>query len=100
MPKDISLKQIRMPFETEIREYERIFKISMTSNVKLVDTIVKYVVKHRGKGLRPLLVIMAAKLVGKPVENTYIIASTIELLHTASLVHETILKLFQIKRLL
>jgi octaprenyl-diphosphate synthase len=90
MPNNISLKQIKKPFEAEIRKYERIFKASMTSNVKLVDTIVKYVVKHRGKGLRPLLVIMTAKLVGQPVENTYIIASTIELLHTASLVHDDV----------
>ena len=98
MPNNISLKQIKKPFEAEIREYERIFKASMTSNVKLVDTIVKYVVKHRGKGLRPLLVIMTAKLVGQPVENTYIIASTIELLHTASLVHDDVVDNAEIRR--
>lgn len=98
MPKTISLKQIKKPFEAEIREYERIFKSSMTSNVKLIDTVVKYIVKHRGKGLRPLLVIMAAKLVGKPVINTYIIASTIELLHTASLVHDDVVDNAEIRR--
>jgi octaprenyl-diphosphate synthase len=98
MPKTISLKQIKKPFETEIREYERIFKSSMSSNVKLIDTVVKYIVKHRGKGLRPLLVIMAAKLVGKPVINTYIIASTIELLHTASLVHDDVVDNAEIRR--
>ena len=70
----------------------------MTSNVKLIDTVVKYIVKHRGKGLRPLLVIMAAKLVGKPVTNTYIIASTIELLHTASLVHDDVVDNAEIRR--
>ena len=98
MPKNISLKQIKIPFEAEIRQYEQIFKASMTSNVKLVDTIVKYIVKHRGKGLRPLLVIMSAKLVGKPAENTYIIASTIELLHTASLVHDDVVDNAEIRR--
>jgi len=98
MPKNISLKQIKNPFKDEIHEYERIFKLSMTSNVKLIDTIVKYVVKHRGKGLRPLLAIMAAKLVGIPVTNTYIIASTIELLHTASLVHDDVVDNAEIRR--
>ncbi|HES59743.1 MAG TPA: polyprenyl synthetase family protein [Caldithrix sp.] len=98
MPKKISLRQIKKPFDAEIHEYERIFKASMTSNIKLIDTIVKYVVKHRGKGLRPLLVIMAAKLVGKPVKNTYIIASTIELLHTASLVHDDVVDNADIRR--
>lgn len=98
MPKTNSLKQIRQPFLKEIHEYERVFKESMTSNVKLIDTIVKYVVKHRGKGLRPLLVIMSAKLVGKPVTNTYIIASTIELLHTASLVHDDVVDNAEIRR--
>ncbi|MEJ2055695.1 MAG: polyprenyl synthetase family protein [Calditrichaceae bacterium] len=94
----ITLKDIKRPFETEIREYENVFKSSMTSNVKLVDTVVKYVVKHRGKGLRPLLVIMSAKLVGKPVQNTYIIASTVELLHTASLVHDDVVDNAEIRR--
>jgi len=94
----ISIKDIKKPFANEIREYEDVFKSSMTSNVKLVDTIVKYVVKHRGKGLRPLLVIMAAKLVGEPVENTYLIASTVELLHTASLVHDDVVDNAEIRR--
>lgn len=98
MPKTITLKQIKKPFDVEIREYEQVFKSSMTSNVKLIDTIVKYVVKHRGKGLRPLLVIMSAKLVGKPIQNTYIIASTIELLHTASLVHDDVVDNAEIRR--
>ena len=98
MPKTISLKHIKQPFLEEIKEYERVFKDSMTSNVKLIDTVVKYIVKHRGKGLRPLLVIMAAKLVGKPVTNTYIIASTIELLHTASLVHDDVVDNAEIRR--
>lgn len=98
MPKTISLKHIKQPFLKEIKEYERVFKDSMTSNVKLIDTVVKYIVKHRGKGLRPLLVIMAAKLVGKPITNTYIIASTIELLHTASLVHDDVVDNAEIRR--
>lgn len=98
MPQQISLNKIKKPFRAELKEYETVFKSSMTSNVKLVDTVVKYVVKHRGKGLRPLLVIMAAKLAGKPVENTYIIASTVELLHTASLVHDDVVDNADIRR--
>ncbi len=86
----ISLKELKKPFQKDFIEYEKTFKTILSSNVQLIDTIVNYVVKHKGKGLRPLLVIMAAKLVGKPTQDTYVVASVVELLHSASLVHDDV----------
>ena len=75
------IDDIRKPFIKELEEYDVVFHEIMASNVKLIDTIVKYVVKHKGKRLRPLLVIMSAKLVGKPSKETYLVAAIVELLH-------------------
>jgi len=86
----VNIKTIKKPFESDLKRYEETFREVLSSNVYLIDTIVKYVVKNRGKGLRPLLVIMAAKLAGNPNDDTYVAASVIELLHTASLVHDDV----------
>ncbi len=94
----ITLKDIKKPFIPEWQEYQKTFKVIMASDVRLIDTIVKYIVKHRGKGLRPLLAIMTAKLVGTPNQNTYIVASIVELLHTASLIHDDVVDEANIRR--
>jgi len=85
-----SLKTIQKPFLDELKQYEIIFKEIMSSNVNLIDTVMKYIVKHKGKNLRPLLVLMSAKLVGLPTKNTYIVASIVEMLHSATLVHDDV----------
>lgn len=95
---NISLADIRKPFKTELQVYEETFRKIMASNVKLIDTIVQYIVKNRGKDLRPLLVIMSAKLVGTPTPHTYTVASLIELLHTASLVHDDVVDEAPVRR--
>ncbi|MCD6374313.1 MAG: polyprenyl synthetase family protein [Caldisericaceae bacterium] len=85
-----SLKEIKKALETELQEFDQVFKKILSSNVFLIDTIAKYIIKNKGKGIRPLLVLMSAKLVGKPVYETYLVASVVELLHTASLVHDDV----------
>jgi octaprenyl-diphosphate synthase len=70
----------------------------MTSKIAIVDNIAKYIVRHRGKGLRPLLVIMSSKLSGEPNQNTYIVASLIEILHTATLVHDDVVDNSNVRR--
>jgi len=94
----VSISELRLPFKKEWEEYEKTFKSILASNVPLIDTIVKYVVKNKGKGLRPLLVIMAAKLVGRPNNDTYAMASIVELLHSASLVHDDVVDEANIRR--
>ncbi len=94
----MKLDEIKKPFQKELLEYDRTFRSILSSNVQLIDTIVKYVVKTKGKGVRPLLVIMAAKLVGQPTEDTFVVASIIELLHSASLVHDDVVDEANIRR--
>ncbi len=94
----MKLDELKRPFQKELLEYDRTFRSILSSNVQLIDTIVKYVVKTKGKGIRPLLVIMAAKLVGKPTEDTYVVASIVELLHSASLVHDDVVDEANIRR--
>ena len=92
------IDKIREPFLKDLEEYDRVFHDIMASNVKLIDTIVKYVVRHKGKRLRPLLVIMSAKLAGEPKYETYLVAAIIELLHTASLVHDDVVDDAELRR--
>ncbi len=94
----ISLNDLKKPFQKEFIEYENTFRLLLSSNVKLIDTIVKYVVKNKGKGLRPLLVIMSAKLVGEPTPETYQTAAVVELLHTASLIHDDVVDNAHVRR--
>ncbi len=94
----MDLKELQKPFQKELIEYNRTFRNILSSNVQLIDTIIKYVVKNKGKGFRPLLVIMSAKLVGRPAEETYTAASIVELLHSASLVHDDVVDEAYIRR--
>lgn len=95
---EMELKELQKPFQKELIEYNRTFRNILSSNVQLIDTIIKYVVKNKGKGIRPLLVIMSAKLVGRPAEETYTAASIVELLHSASLVHDDVVDEANIRR--
>jgi len=92
------LKNIIKAYEDDISAYEKTFERLLTSNYKLIDTIVKYIVKHKGKGLRPLLVILSGNLVGKVNQNTYITASIVEMLHAASLIHDDVVDEASVRR--
>jgi len=70
--------------------FEEKFKDSMKSNTPLLDRIMRYIVKRKGKQLRPMFVILTAKLAGPVNDSTYRAASLVELLHTATLVHDDV----------
>lgn len=74
----------------ELKVFESRFKASVESPVPLLDRIMKYVVKTKGKQLRPMFVLLSAKLTGEINDSTYRAASLVELLHTASLVHDDV----------
>jgi octaprenyl-diphosphate synthase len=74
----------------ELRVFESVFKDSVKSNVPLLNRIMRYVVKTKGKQLRPMFVLLSAKLTGNINDSTYRAASLVELLHTASLVHDDV----------
>ena len=71
--------------------FEQRFKDSLKCNVSLLDKIMHYIIKRKGKQMRPMFVFLSAKLFGKFEENTYRAASMIELLHTATLVHDDVI---------
>ncbi|CAN5382204.1 polyprenyl synthetase family protein [soil metagenome] len=86
----MTVDQIKAPIENEMKEFEVKFKSSMKSTVPLLDKITHYIVKRKGKQLRPMFVFLSAKMVGEMNDSTYRAASLIELLHTATLVHDDV----------
>ena len=84
------LTRIRRPVEKEMADFESYFKKTMRSQVPLLNIILNYILRRKGKQMRPLLVFLTAKLHGAISEPTYVAATFIELLHTASLVHDDV----------
>jgi octaprenyl-diphosphate synthase len=87
----MGLDDIFAPIADEVDIFKSKFKAQLTSQVKIVDTIARYVVRSRGKNLRPMLVMLCSKMCGGEVtERSYRAAITIELVHTATLVHDDV----------
>ncbi len=84
------LDDIKTPVKEELKFFEKEFKDSMKSSVPLLNRITHYLTRHKGKQIRPLLVLLSAEIAGGIVEKTYRAASLVELLHTASLVHDDV----------
>lgn len=85
-----TLDTIKAPVDAEIKLFEDKFRNSLKSTVPLLDIIMRYIIRRKGKQMRPLFVFLAAGLNGKIMESTYTAASLIELLHTATLVHDDV----------
>jgi len=84
---------MRLPvnlIENELKIFGIKFKEAASSQVPMLDRIMRYVVKRKGKQLRPMFVFLSAKLCGEVNESTYRAASLVELLHTATLVHDDV----------
>ncbi|MBK7213960.1 MAG: polyprenyl synthetase family protein [Bacteroidales bacterium] len=86
----ITLDQIKAPIAPHIEEFEKHFRSSMKSPVPLLDTITRYIIKRKGKQMRPMFVFLSAKVCGEVSESTFRAASLIELLHTATLIHDDV----------
>ena len=84
------IDQIKAPVKTEMEGFESKFRESMKSRVSLLDKIMRYIIKRKGKQMRPMFVFLSAKMNGGVSEATYTAASLIELLHTATLVHDDV----------
>jgi len=85
-----AIDSIKAPVKQEMELFEQKFRQSMKSSVPLLDKITAYIVKRKGKQLRPLFVFLSAKACGGVNESTYRAAALIELLHTATLVHDDV----------
>ncbi len=86
----MTVEDIKSPVKEEMVLFEEKFKSAMKSEVALLDKITHYIIKRKGKQLRPLFVFLSAKMLGPVKEGTYLAASLIELLHTATLVHDDV----------
>ena len=85
-----SLNEIKKPIETGLRDFERNFSSYMKSKIPLLNIIITYILRRKGKQIRPLLVFLTAKLLGEVNSSTHTAASLIELLHTATLIHDDV----------
>lgn len=88
--KAVDIDSIKEPILSELKEFDRFFKDSMRSQVMLVDMIARYVVRQKGKRVRPMLVMLSAKACGDLNESTFRGATLVEILHTATLVHDDV----------
>lgn len=86
----LNLEEIKIPIARELETFEAKFKESMQSSVPLLDRITHYIVKRKGKQIRPMFVFLSASLCGGITEATYRGAALVELLHTATLVHDDV----------
>jgi len=85
-----TLDQIRIPVEEELKKFEGFFKDTLQTETKLLNIIVNYLIRSKGKQIRPLFVFLSAKMHGEINRRTYLAASTIEILHSASLIHDDV----------
>jgi octaprenyl-diphosphate synthase len=86
----LSVKEIMAPIDSEMNEFEVRFRQSMKSKVPLLDKITHYIIRRKGKQMRPMFIFLTAKMLGEMNDKAYDAASLVELLHTASLVHDDV----------
>ncbi|PAP78756.1 polyprenyl synthetase [Rubrivirga marina] len=85
------MKAIQAPVAGDLKAFRRHFREAMRSRVRLLDTVVQYLLRRKGKQIRPTLVLLSADLAGGITERSYRGAALVELLHTATLVHDDVI---------
>jgi octaprenyl-diphosphate synthase len=83
-------EKIKAVISDDLKDFNKAFGKSMKSNVPLLNLVTKYLLRRKGKQIRPVLVFLSAKILGIPNDTTHVAASLIELLHTATLVHDDV----------
>ena len=96
--KNNTLSQITEQLSEELIQFNNLFKANLKSKTALVDLIAKYILKQKGKKIRPILVMLSAKLADEINERTYRGAILVELLHTATLVHDDVVDSAETRR--
>lgn len=84
------IKYIRSSVSAEMERFEPFFKESVKTDIPLLNFVTSYIIRRKGKQIRPLLVFLTAKLLGTPNKSTYTAAVLVELLHTATLIHDDV----------
>jgi octaprenyl-diphosphate synthase len=86
----MDLSAISRPIDPHLKEFRRFFRESMHSKILLLDIVVRYILRQKGKQVRPILVMLAAEVAGGVSRRSYVAATMVELLHTATLVHDDV----------
>lgn len=86
----MKVEEIIAPVSLEMEEFEIRFRESMKSNVAMLDKISHYIVKQKGKQMRPLFIFLTSKMLGTVNDRTYLASTLVELLHNATLVHDDV----------
>ena len=92
------VSEIKKTIKDEMSLFEKKFKQSLQSKVPLLDRIMHYIIKRKGKQMRPMFVFLSCKLFGEVNDKSYRAASLIELLHTATLVHDDVVDEANLRR--
>jgi octaprenyl-diphosphate synthase len=86
----LKLDTIKQPVADELKQFESFFRDATKSDITLLNLIVNYLIRNKGKQIRPLFVFLSAKMHGKINRSTFLAATSIELLHSATLVHDDV----------
>ena len=86
----MTVKEIMTPIEVEMDEFEVRFRKSMNSKVPMLNKITHYIIRRKGKQMRPMFIFLTSKMLGDINDKSYDAATLVELLHTASLVHDDV----------
>ncbi|MFL2998494.1 MAG: polyprenyl synthetase family protein [Candidatus Neomarinimicrobiota bacterium] len=93
-----TLKNIIKPLKHDLKLFQKEFDLSLNSNVRIINIVSKYLIRNRGKKIRPILTLLAARLCGEPSLNSYRASAMVELLHLATLVHDDVVDDATIRR--
>lgn len=94
----LSLSEIQRPVASELADFRRYFREAMRSKVGLLDKVTQYMLRQKGKEMRPLLVLLSAKVCGEVNETSFRAAALVELLHSATLVHDDVVDVAEKRR--
>lgn len=93
-----TLKEITSPVSGDLTEFRTFYKEALRTDVFVLDRVVQYLLRQKGKEIRPTLVFMSARLFGDVNERSYVAATMIELLHTATLIHDDVVDDAEVRR--
>jgi len=94
----IDIETLRQPIQQHFERFEEAFRATLRSEITLINTIHRYILAQEGKKIRPILLLLSARLCGEPNHQSYVAASLVEILHTATLVHDDIVDESDIRR--
>lgn len=96
--KNRSLKEITEPVQEHLEQFRSFFKKEISSDVFLLDQIINYLLRQKGKEIRPTIVFMTSRMFGEIDRRSYVAATMIELLHTATLIHDDVVDEAELRR--